>query len=278
MDVPQFVNFGKSVKDLFKKKFDVKSEVKVVSSANGVLIETGGFLRKGLVGFSKANWKQSGVGAFEVEGDSDGGLRGKVISNKISCATVTVEANTANCGTLSVEAACSKDSMAGSVKVNHGAKDGKTLVKLSGVLGHDGISVGGSVDIDPADISCPKDYNIGAECTSPSLTATIVTSNQLQDITASYFQNISKQTKLGAELLVKPDSQFRSFTFGGEWEKDPRTFLKLKANTSGVVSSAITHELSDLNVKLGAAADFNSQSSDIFAPQKFCLSVSFGQF
>lgn len=54
MPTPVFKDFGKKVNDLFKKQYDYKNEVKVISKAgNGVQVESGGYQSGGLVGYSK---------------------------------------------------------------------------------------------------------------------------------------------------------------------------------------------------------------------------------
>jgi len=276
---PQFANLGKKTKDLFKKTYDFKNELKVLSKSDQVLIETGGYQAKALTGYTKANWTDSSLGAFEVEAHSNGDLKGKLISKKVSDVGFTVEGvSNAASTVLSVEGAYGKDSFAASAKVNHSISKGDTTVNVAAVVGHDGIAVGGSCDLNAANASSPTDYNIGAECQQKDLIATVVTSNQLNDITVSYFQNISSTLGLGSSLLVKPDSGSRVFTFGGEFSLDKFTTFKFKADSNGIVGSTVTHTLSNPAVKVLASAQFDTQSADIFAPQKFGLSLSFGDF
>jgi hypothetical protein len=46
-------DIAKSAKDLFKKGYDYKNEVKVVSESSGVKVESGGYQAKGICGYTK---------------------------------------------------------------------------------------------------------------------------------------------------------------------------------------------------------------------------------
>jgi len=272
---PQFSNLGKRAKDLFKKQYDYKNEAKVISRAeNGVVVESGGYHQaKGLAGYSKVNWTDKSIGAFEVEAHSNGEYKGKLITNKYEGVGLTLEGNPV---TLSVEAGYSKEAFAASAKVSHNVDKGDTTMNVGAVIGFDGISVGGSCDFNAANPSSPTDYNIGAECSQRDLVGTIVTSNKLIDITASYFQTISSRLVLGSSLLVKPDS--RIFVTGGEYSLDKYTTLKFKGDSVGVVGAAVSHVLINPAAKVSASAQFDTQSSNPFSPQKFGVSLSFGDF
>lgn len=276
---PTFANLGKKTKDLFKKTYDFKNELKVISKSQQVTIESGGYQAKTLTGYTKASWNEPSVGAFEVEAHSNGLLKGKLVSKKFSDIGFTVEGSSDTAAsTLSVEAGYSKDALATTAKVTHGFTDGKTTFNLGGVVGHDGIAVGATVDLNAANPTSPTDFNIGAECQQKDLTVTVQTTNQLNNISVSYFQTVSGRLNLGSSLTVNPDAGTRLFTFGGEFGLDKFTALKFKAESTGVVGTTVTHTLSNPAVKLQASAQFDTQSSDIFTPQKFGLSLSFGDF
>jgi hypothetical protein len=275
---PTFANLGKKAKDLFKKQYDYKNEVKVISKAeNTVVVESGGYHQqpKGLSGYTKVSWTDKAIGQFEVEAHSSGEYKGKLVTNKHEGVGFTVEGAPA---ALSVEAAYVKDAFAATAKLSHNLDKGDTNVNLGAVIGFEGISVGGNCDFNAANPSSLTDYNIGAECSQKDLVGTIVTSNKLNDITASYFQTISPRLVLGSSLCVKPDSGSRLFVTGGEYTLDKFTTFKFKGDSVGVVGTAVTHTLTNPAAKLVASAQFDTQSSNPFSPQKFGLSVSFGDF
>jgi len=247
----------------------------VISRAdNGVVVESGGYYQaKGLAGYSKVNWTDKNIGAFEVEAHSSGDYRGKLVTNKYEGVGFTLDGAPAG---LAVEAAYSKEAFAASAKVSHNLDKSDTTVNVGAVIGFDGISVGGSADFNVANPSSPTDYNIGAEASQRDLVGTIVTSNKLVDITASYFQIISPRLVLGSSLTVKPDS--RIFVTGGEYSLDKYTTLKFKGDSAGIVGTAISHILINPAVRVSASAQFDTQSSNPFSSQKFGVSLAFGDF
>jgi len=277
---PKFADFGKKTKDLFKKTYEFKKELKVINKANnGITIETwGAYDKNALTGFTKAKWADKAYGEFEVEANSASEVKGKVVTKKVSDVGVTVEGNSNSKATnVSAEATYTKGEFLVTGKANHAlGKD--TTLSASGAWGRNGIAVGGHVNFNAKDVSAPTDFNIGAECAQKDLTVTVVTSEKLSDITVSYFQTLKNGLQLGSSLDVKPDSSSRLFTFGGEYDVDKVTKLKFKADSTGLVASSVTHTLADPAVKLQVAAEFNTQAADVFAPQKLGFSVSLGDF
>jgi len=275
MSVPQFRDLGKKAKDLFKKQYDFKNEVKTISKAEDtVVVESGGYHNpKGLAGFTKVSWKDKAIGDFEIEAHSTGEYKGKLVTKKIEGVGVTIEAVPAS---VSAEAAYGQEAFSIAAKLTHNIEKAESNVNVGAVIGFDGVSVGGSCDLNPANGGSVQDYNIGAECAQKDLVGTIVTSNKLIDITASYYQTINPRLVLSSSLVVKPDS--RVFVTGGEYSLDKFTTIKFKGDSVGVVAAAVTHTLSNPPTKLIASAQFDTQSSNPLSPQKFGLSVCFGDF
>jgi len=274
---PQFSNFGKKTKDLFKKTYDFKNELKVVCKTTDATLESGGYQAKPITGFTKATWKDPKLGAFEVESHSDGLLKGKLVSTKWNDVGVTVEGNSDTAAsTISAEGAYVKESVAATLKVAHTLDKG-TVANASLVVSSDRIAVGGTVDFD--NLNAPSGYNVGTEYTQKDLVATVVTADKMNDILLSYFQTVSPRLSLGSTLLVKPEAGSRLLTFGGEFGLDKETNVKFKADSKGVVGTSVTRVLSNPAVKVQASAEFNTaQSTDVFTPKKFGLSLCFGDF
>jgi hypothetical protein len=271
----QFKDLGKKAKDLFKKQYDYSNEIKVTSTASGVKIESGGSVNNGLVGYTKANWKDDYLGDVEVEANSNGLAKGQFkLKNVADGVNLTVAG--AGCGLVSLETTYVQDFISATFKASHNVTKGCTGASASAVLGHDGVSVGGQVDMDVG--GSVKDYNIGAEYASKDLTAAAVTSSKGDDITVSFFQNISGRTSIGASMLVKPESGSNTYTLGTDHQLDSNTGIRAKADSNGIVGVAVSHVLADPNVKLGVSAQFDAMSSDAFKAQKFGLSMSFGEF
>jgi len=276
MPSPHFNNFGKKAKDLFKKQYDYKNEIKVTSKAAGVKLESGGYQAKGLNGYTKANWTDAYLGDIEIEAHSGGVAKGQFKLNGVTDG-VNVTVSGAGTGSMAVETTYEQDLISCNVKATRCPK-GSTGIVASAVLGLEGVSVGGQVTLDLANMGSPKDYNLGAEYTQKDLTASLVTSNKGEDITASYYQTVSKSLKLGSSMLVKPEAGTRLFTFGTDYALDSATTVKAKADSNGIIGTSITHTLADPNAKLCFSAQFDGLSSDVLSAQKFGVSVNLGDF
>jgi len=277
MAPPQFKNLGKATKDLFKKGYDYKNEVKVVSNANGVKIESGGYQAKGLVGYTKANWKDAHFGDLELELHSSGVAKKQCkLNNVAEGVNVTVAGSC--CGKMSLESTYEQDMVAATFSAAHNLGKGSTDLSMSAVFGLDGVSVGGTVDLSAANMGSPSDYNLGAQYCQKDLTASVVSSNKGENITASYYQKLSSSMQLGASMLVKPEAGTRLFTFGTNYTLDSATTVKAMANSSGIVSSSVTHTLANPAMKLCVSAQFDALSSNCFSAQKMGVSVNLGDF
>lgn len=276
MPAPQFKDLGKKAKDLFKKQYDFKHEIRVISKASGVKLESAGVHGKGgICGSTKANFKDEYFGDVEIEADSSGTARGQFKLGKVADGVdVTVAAAAAGC--ISGEATYKQDNVSALFKAAHNVNKGCTLMTAMATVGFEGVSVGGQVDIDAN--GAPKDYNVGAEYASKDLTAAIVTSNKGDDITVSFFQKLCGGTSLGASMLVQPESGNRVYTFGTDYALDKKTQVKAKANSQGTVGAVVTHILSDPSVKVAWSAEFNALSDDAFKAQKFGIGLTFGEF
>lgn len=275
MAPPIFKDLGKKAADLFKKGYDYKNEIKVVSKADGVKLENGGSLGKELVGTTKANWNDQYLGAIEVEAHSSGLAKGQFKVSKVADLMDVTVAGSA-CGAISVEAVHAKDFLSATAKVSHNLTKGSTALDASAVLGFDGVSVGGSISLDAS--GKPKDYNVGAQYTQKDLTAALVTSNKGDDITVSFFQSYTKSTVLGAAMLVKPEDGSRTFTFGTDHKLDAATSIKAKATSVGIVGVAITHVLANPAMKVCVSSEFDVTGSDFTKAKKFGIGLNFGDF
>jgi hypothetical protein len=273
--MPQFKDLGKKTSDLFKKSYDFKNEIKVTSNASGVRLESGGEKAKSFSGYTKANWKDDFLGDVEVEAHSTGVAKAKTKFSKVTDGVDVTVSGTA-CGQVGLEATYVKDFLSAVASANHNVSKGSTAVSASGVIGFDGVFVGGAVDVDGS--GSVKNYNCGAEYATKDLTASLVTSNKGEDITVSFFQKLSATTSLGAAMLVKAESSSRLYTFGAERSLDKSTTLKAKADSAGKVGLAISHVLADPKLKLGLSSEFDATSSDAFKAQKFGVSLNFGDF
>lgn len=269
---PQFGDLGKKCKDLFKRQYDFKNEVKVIRKAGGVKVESGGYHGKALVGYTKANFKLQDVGDVEVEVHSNAEAKGS-IKRKQNGVSFNLNSNFSD--KVALDGSYSQESIAVKAEVSHVFSKAQTSVCASASVGVDGVSVGGQLSVDQT--GSPKDYNLAAEYSQSDLIASLVTSNKCLDTTASYYQKVSKDLVIGSSMLVK-DDQSRLFTFGGDYVLDKDTTLRAKADSKGIVSTAISHTLSDPSLKFAVSAQFDAFGSDVLVAQKFGVSMSFGEF
>lgn len=226
---------------------------------------------------SQANWTDKTLGDVEVEAHSSGSASGSVKMNKlVDGLKLTVAAN--NSSALSVDGTYTQDLLTATAKISHSLSKGSTGIDASVAFGIDGVAVGGSVQLDGANIVSPKDFNVGAQYSQKDLVAALVTSNLGSDITASYFQSVSGDLSLGSSMLIKPDSGSRTFTFGGEYSLDKATTLKGKIDSSGTVGTSVTHVLANPSLKFCVSAQFDALSSDVLSAQKFGVSINLGDF
>lgn len=273
---PKFADFGKKAKDLFKKEYDFKNEVKVVNKTKGgVKLESGGYQGKAVDGFTKATWKDDTVGEIEIEAHTCGEVKGQVkLPSFIDGASSTLNADSK--GNISLDTHYHQDFYLLTAKVSHALSKSNTCIDASASLGFEGVSVGGSLCLDAADLGSPKDFNVGAQYAHGDLLASLVTANQGADITASYFQKVSKELSLGSSVAIKPESGNRLFTFGYEFGLDDNTKIKKKFDSNGIIAASITHKLKDLGLTCCVSSQYDAFGSDMLVAQKFGFGITFG--
>lgn len=275
MAPPQFNNLGKKAKDLFKKQYDYKNEVKVTSTSAGVKLETGGYQGKGLCGYTKANWTDAYLGDVEIEAHSTGVAKGQFkLKNVAGTGAVTTISANGN-GDLNKETTYETDNLASTLKVSHNLNKSSTSVNLSAVLGMEGVSVGGALTLSG---STPTDYNLGAQYAQKDLVAALITSNKGENIQASYYHSMSSSCQLGSSMDVKPEAGTRLFAFGCNYALDSKTTLRGKIDSNGIVGESITHTLANPNMKLQVSAQFDALGAEPLRAQKFGVSISLGDF
>lgn len=275
MAPPQFNNLGKKTKDLFKKTFEYKHEVKVVSSSGGVKIESGFYHCKGLGQYTKANWTDRYLGDVEVEAHSSGSAKGQFKLKNVGGYGANTTVNGTACGGLSAETTYETDLLASTLKVSHNLSKAATSFDLSAVMGAEGVSVGGSLSVKGGSAS---DYNLGAEYAQKDLVASLVTSNKGENITASYYHNISKTCQIGSTMLVKPEAGTRLFGFACNYALDGKTTVRGKIDSNGIAGTSIIHHVANPNLKLQISAQADALSATPLAAQKLGVSVSLGDF
>jgi hypothetical protein len=281
---PQFSKLGSSVKDLFDKKFDFKNSFTVKHKASyGVVfassVEQGS---KGLIGGVKVNHKDKNYGESEVEAKTDGQFKGSLkLKQLLRNATITASGDS-NSKALSgpagkLQAEYAQDFFAGSVSIETNFK--RHQLAAAGVIGFDGLSVGGEVKLDAANPSDIEDYNVGAQYQTNDFTATVKTEKS-ETLQVSYLHNVRSDLQVGAQFSAKLDgSGGYNFLLGDEFKVDKDTLAKLKADvTKGLVTGAIEHRLANPAIQVGLAASFDVRKPISTGAQSFGVNLTFGDY
>jgi voltage-dependent anion channel protein 2 len=299
---PTFGNLGKSFRDLVKKKYDFDNVLKITTRTDfGLTLTTSGKVYKDkIAGATKAVYVDKSFG--EVEGEVDAGsgkVWGKVTLTRLlknakfilngGFDPTSKDPLVKDSHSIKAEAEYRKDFVSGSggVLVGDEGKGGAAAgVEAAGVIGFDGLSVGGQIklklDNSQQNVS---DYNVGAQYEHKDFVATLLTEFQGDVLRFSWFHRVGKDYNLGAELisdefdhLAKPtDPRRRVLTLASEYQVDIDTLVKAKVNNFGEISAVVEHRLSNPNVIVGAAAQFKAEGSSRLTASQFGLSVSFGE-
>ena len=269
----RYSDLGKKAKDLFKKQYDFKNEVKVTSKTNGVKIESGG--NSALAGYTKANWKDDFLGDIEIEAHSTGVARGKfALKNVADGVNLTVDG--AACGGIGAEATYSSSSFAATAKASHNVQKSITGLTASATVGYDAFVLGGNVALDGA--GAAKDYAVGAQYSSGDILASFTTGKKFANVDVNVFQKYSCCTALGASIALSDNFGAYTFGFGADHSLGQGLGVKAKADSNGGVAVAVTHTLAEPKMKVGISASYNALGTDAFKAQKFGLSLNFGDF
>lgn len=279
---PYYNKLGTKVNDLFKKKFEIKNELKTINkSANGVELESSFGGETSVNGKVKGKYKKPDYefeGEFQTEGDVNltGKAKGLVDGLEISLSCLAKKQK------VGVTAKYCQPFYSTVFNASHVKKNNKTLMDGSFMIGFDGLSVGVKGEIDVRSDDILTDYNCGAEYTQDDLTVSLFTEKKASVITASYWQKISRDCNLGVSLRMDPDDDQGGehvLTVGSDYQLDSATNVAFKGNTAGVLQANVEHVLNNPCLKLGIGASFDStKTTNVLAADKFGISCTFGDF
>jgi hypothetical protein len=283
---PQFTSFGKLPKDLFKKKFEFEHTLKVQSAnRSGLKLESGAILANSgeLKGYVKSTFPRFSFGSVSAELYTDASSDSKVtlaltglpkgltISPSISAKDKSFGAAMAG-----VDVNYSQEYFATSVTAKSDLE--KHLVDASISLGEGGVSVGGNIALDVSSGADIKSMNYGVDYQQDDYTASIYTENNMQSVTAAYFQRLNVDHVLGAQFKYAVGGGARAMTIGSEYRVNPNTTVKTKIDVpSGDVAAHVEHRLANPSILVGVATAFNVRSQKI-AADKIGLNFALGDF
>jgi len=272
---PLFKKFGKSLQDLFKEQFEYKKQLKLkTNTSSGVTLESGvEALSKGgdYAGNVKATWKQPEIGTFETELHTSGNTKYSVKAEKLSKGLIVkVSGDEKPAGKVEVDYAQEYFSSSLTVDVS---KD-VTAADAAGVVGYDGLSVGGQAKYD---ITAQKlvDFNAGAEYAQPDFTVTLKTSDQASKFGTSYYHKISSDITVGGLFSYDTEKAARVFTVGGQYGLGDGSFVKAKVDTNGIFATALEHRLRQPVTKFVLSTEFNTKSAST-GPQNVGIALHLG--
>jgi len=267
---PLFKKFGKTVQDLFKEQYDFKRQFKLKSStATGATLESTieSFAKGGdFAGSLKSTWKQAEIGTFETELHTSGATKYSVKADQLGKGlTVKLSGDEKPSGKIETDYA--QNLFSSSITLD--AASNATSVDFGGVVGFDGLAVGGHVK---ADITGQKvsDFNAGAEYTGKDFTVTVKTSDQTSKLGTSYFHKLNSDLSVGALFTYDVEKGTRTLTIGDEYRLGGKNLAKGKIDTNGQLSVALVHQLAA--VKVGLALETNIHSG----AKNYGITLSYG--
>jgi len=299
---PKFADLGKNASDLFKKKFDDKKDFKHViqtknRTASGLVFTSGGEFdpkkNNELTGNLKVNYKKDSWGEAEGSLSTAGPSKAEFKFKKlVKGLTVIVTGDTGpffadkdpkkpakfTNPTGKVAAEYSQDFFSGTASYETSFFDVNVL-HGSGVIGFDGLSVGGEVKLDTKSFSNVDDYNVGAQYDAGDYTVTAKTAEQGNKLTVQYIHKVHADVQVGGALSAALDgTSERSFGVATEYKVDKDTTVKLRGDTKGVAAVAVEHRLANPRVQLGVASSWGIVGFSLPKPKDFGLQLTFGDY
>lgn len=117
------------------------------------------------------------------------------------------------------------------------------IVNFSAVAGNNTVALGTDVSFDTASGDLTK-YNAALSYSTTDLIASLILSDKLDTLTASYYHTVSPltNTAVGAELTHGFSSNENTLTIGTQHSLDPLTSVKARVNNAGIASALLQHE------------------------------------
>lgn len=108
-------------------------------------------------------------------------------------------------------------------------------------LGAHGLVVGGEAAYDTATSTATK-YNFGVGIVQADYAASILVTDKLDTVKASYLHTLSSDTSLAVEIAHKVAKKDITFTAGASYKLDPLTLTKIRLNNRGSIAALVQHE------------------------------------
>lgn len=291
---PFFSKFGKNYSDLSGKKYDYTNTVKnfaKTSSAPLLTLETIVQVNETAIqGGQCITHNMPDVGECQLDICSTGPFKTQFKATKL----VDGATFTATGGYKQPKAGCTKtgfyatasseyaqDFFAGELALTVSDKISPNSpgvdVNASGVIGFQGLSVGGGIAVDAAG-SKLQDYNLGVQYQNKEFTGTLRTADCADTINASWYHVVNNNQDLGVEFSTNPFKGTKLLTVATQYQVDVDTTVKAKLNSNGILSAAVENRLQNPRLKYNVAAEFNASGASIPKASKFGIGLEFGSF
>lgn len=271
--VLQLDKLGKSVKDLFSKKYDFTGlTIETSNSSSGnVSVESVGNWGDSVTGQSKLEWNEAKLKAVVQlsTSDDDKNTKAEITLNKVAPGVdVTVSSNSVP--DVALKAVYSNDNVAATFKANRNLADDSTAFSLAATAGKDGITVGGDVHMDLA--ANLTDYNLGLQYDNKDLTASVLAKKQCSKINASFYYKKFQapvvdcgNTVIGVSVDYNLKDGSNGVGLGWQSELDANTTIKTKLNLAGNVATVVEHRLADPRLTVALASNYEASSGRLQA-------------
>jgi len=303
---PLFSNIGKAWKDLWKKKFDFKNQLKAVSKTpfGLTLTTTGNVEPTTITGAHNIKYVDRTWG--EVEGDIDTGTGKLYAKSTFTQLTPGSKVTVGGGWDPSSSEPIVKQNLSAKAEVEHVShfltfgsvvtvgedakkdkKDDPTLastVSVAGTLGWEGLSVGVQLQFKVDKDQNLQNYNIGAQYDAENFTGALLTEAQADVIRASIVHHVSRTHTLGVEFvsdefdrLSKPAEPRRKvLNFVSEHKLDAFTTAKVRLSNSGEVAAAVEHRLANPNVAINFSTQWKVKGTSSYKAEKFGFGFTLG--
>jgi len=262
---PTFGSFGKSTKDLFKKKYDFDFSVKSVRKGDdGFTFESSitqtkaGANRGALSIKKKENW---GEEELSVNTAKDQESKASVKITKFAGLTSTITASTkdddfkgSDRTIYTIDNEYLRNNVAATLAFKTNCFSHK--LKASAAFGVNDFSVGASTAVDLSSGASVTDYNVGAEFSKPAYTVSAFTERKLENVTLSYYAKNVNKYNIGARVVTDLALKDPKVTVGADTQLCNNTGLKFKAESDTTVSLALDHRVANPALQVGLAASF----------------------
>jgi len=287
----QFSNIGKSVKDLFKQKYDFDTTVKSIRKTNtGETLEAGGVWNRagagrGYLKISKPAPQYTVDAQIHTDASQEtkAALKfAKIATGAVLTTTVTTKDDDFKGSTRPigiVEGTYAADKVATTLTVKSNLFE-QIKGKAAVTVGADGFSVGASVGVDASRGVSVSDYNFGAQYDTRDYTASLFTEKRAEVVNASIFHRPSVNQIIGA--TVKTDLHFSApkVTLGTDYKLNAYSNIRAKVDLpENTVTAAYEYKSADPQLSVGLAATFKpTEFAQVIKANNFGVTVTFGDY